>query len=90
MFKFLKTGKLKAFKPLMTTAGFWEPTNGLTTQDAVFPHIAQGFRNRTMPIATFHVCLCQNSKDFRNIFIETFNKFEVIKKNCQNLIKTCQ
>lgn len=47
--------KLKAFKPKMTDAAVWEPTNGLVVLDAVFPHIAYGFRNKTLPIAIFHV-----------------------------------
>lgn len=47
--------KLKEFKPKMTDAALWEPINGLVILDAVFPHIAYGFRNKTLPIAIFHV-----------------------------------
>lgn len=49
-------GKLKPFKPLLTTTASWEPTNGLIVHDAVFPHIQFGFRNRKIPVATYHVC----------------------------------
>lgn len=47
--------KLKAFKAKVTEAAYWVPTNGLVASDAIFPHIAHGFRNRQMPIAIFHV-----------------------------------
>lgn len=47
--------KLKEFKPIVTKAATWEPTNGLIVFDSLFPHIAFGFRNRTIPIATYHV-----------------------------------
>lgn len=49
--------QLKAFKPKVTNAAVWEPTNGLLIIDALFPHIAYGFRNKTLPIAIFHVRL---------------------------------
>lgn len=48
-------GKLKPFKPIVTNAATWEPTNGFVHYDNIFPHIAQGFRNRTVPIAIYHV-----------------------------------
>ena len=35
--------------------GHWEPTNGLMLNDSLFPHIAHGFRNKTIPIVTYHV-----------------------------------
>lgn len=47
--------KLKPFKPIVTDAATWEPTNGLISSDSMFPHISYGFRNRTIPIATYHV-----------------------------------
>lgn len=49
-------GKLKPFKPIVTKAADWEPINGFIQYDNIFPHIAYGFRNRTVPIAIYHVC----------------------------------
>lgn len=48
-------GKPKPFKPIITYAAVWEPTNGLIHIDNIFPHIAYGFRNRTIPIAIYNV-----------------------------------
>lgn len=48
-------GKLKPYKPILTYAAVWEPTNGFIHFDKIFPHIAYGFRNRTIPIAVYHV-----------------------------------
>lgn len=47
--------KLMPFKPKVTDAAVWEPTTGLIINDAIFPHIEFGFRNKTLPIAIFHV-----------------------------------
>lgn len=46
---------MKAFKPVLTYSGVWEPTNGFIHFDKLFPHIEHGFRNRTIPIAIYHV-----------------------------------
>lgn len=54
----VRNNKLKPFKPIVTEAASWEPINGLISADALFPHIAYGFRNRTIPIATYHVRVC--------------------------------
>lgn len=51
-------GKLKPFKPIITNAAMWEPTLGFIHHDRLFPHIEQGFRNRTVPIAVFNVSEC--------------------------------
>lgn len=59
--------KLKPFKPKITDAAIWEPTNGLVVLDAVFPHISYKFRNKTLPIATFHVRI-SNSSCIENIY----------------------
>lgn len=56
--------KLKPFKPILTYAAVWEPTNGFIHFDSVFPHIAYGFRNRTIPIAIYNV-----SDDFLNVIL---------------------
>lgn len=34
----------------------WEATNGILANDSLFPHISHGFRGKTLPIATYHVC----------------------------------
>ncbi|XP_055304071.1 ionotropic receptor 93a isoform X1 [Sitodiplosis mosellana] len=47
-------GKLKAFKPILTYSAVWDPINGFVHYDNLFPHIAHGFRNRTIPIAIYH------------------------------------
>lgn len=51
----IEGGKLKEYKPILTKAATWEPINGLIMYDSLFPHINHGFRNRTIPIATYHV-----------------------------------
>lgn len=35
--------------------GSWSPTGGPDLKDEMFPHIAHGFRGRTLPMVTFHV-----------------------------------
>lgn len=46
---------VKNFKPKITKAAEWRPTNGLIIFDSLFPHIEFGFRGRKVPVATFHV-----------------------------------
>lgn len=36
--------------------GAWNPIYGYKATDALFPHIAHGFRNKQLHIVTFHVC----------------------------------
>lgn len=57
--------KLKTFKPVLTVAAVWEPINSFIQFDNIFPHIAYGFRNRTIPIAIYHVNLM--FEDLRNL-----------------------
>lgn len=40
---------------IMTDVGIWEPTFALVVDDSLFPHISHGFRNRTLPVVTYHV-----------------------------------
>ncbi|KAJ1521518.1 hypothetical protein ONE63_003181 [Megalurothrips usitatus] len=35
-------------------AGWWRPREGLALVDPLFPHVAHGFRGRTLPIISFH------------------------------------
>lgn len=65
-------GKLKPFKPIVTYAAEWEPTNGFIHYDNVFPHIAQGFRNRTVPIAIYHVMCKDLTKTIRKLIVVHF------------------
>lgn len=67
--------KLKPFKPKITDAAIWKPTNGLVVLDAVFPHISYKFRNKTLPIATFHV---RNGIDHVASLFNHFSKRSVI------------
>ncbi|XP_031629410.1 ionotropic receptor 93a isoform X2 [Contarinia nasturtii] len=53
-FDMSESGKLKPFKPVSTYTAVWEPTNGFIHYDKIYPHIAHGFRNRSVPIAIYH------------------------------------
>nr|XP_018916090.1 PREDICTED: glutamate receptor ionotropic, delta-1 [Bemisia tabaci] len=48
---FIENGK-SAVKLL--DVGTWTPRDGIKTLDALFPHLTQGFRGKTLPIITFH------------------------------------
>lgn len=35
--------------------GVWTPRDGLRLSDVLFPHIEQGFRQKNLPVISFHV-----------------------------------
>lgn len=37
-------------------SGTWVPAMGANLTDALFPHVAHGFRGISLPVATYHVC----------------------------------
>lgn len=37
--------------------GSWRPSDGPTMTDALFPHVAHGFRGSNLPLVSFHVSL---------------------------------
>lgn len=37
-------------------SGMWMPGLGANLTDAMFPHVAHGFRGISVPVATYHVC----------------------------------
>lgn len=40
--------------PQIIEVGWWRPGAGPTLNDELFPHIAHGFRGRTLPLVSFH------------------------------------
>lgn len=42
-------------KVKLLQSGYWKPSTGVDMQDALFPHIAHGFRNKELHIITYHV-----------------------------------
>lgn len=40
---------------IVKDVAIWVPTNSIMISDALFPHISHGFRNRTLPVVTYHV-----------------------------------
>ncbi|XP_034244940.1 ionotropic receptor 93a [Thrips palmi] len=38
----------------LVSVGWWRPREGLTLQDALFPHAAYGFKGRNLPLLSFH------------------------------------
>lgn len=72
-------GKLKTFKPVLTYTAVWEPTNGFIHFDSLFPHIAYGFRNRTIPIAVYHVSYFQLKLFIERVLID--QKKNIFKLN---------